>query len=428
MSRYRWYVVGVFFAFMLLHQADKLLIGPLTTSIMETFSIDRTAMGAVTTGALFVGALLYPLWGYLYDRFSRAKLLALASFIWGSTTWLGAIAPNYPSFLAARSSTGVDDSSYPGIYSLLSDYFGPKLRGKVFGLLQLTAPVGYLLGLILALALGSAIGWRNVFLLTGALGIVVGLVIFFTVRDMPRGKAEPELEGFSEIAIHRFDWKIARTLLRKQSILPLFIQGFFGVFPLNVISFWFFNYLETERGYGDNLIFPIMAAAVLVMATGAFVGGLLGDRLFQRTPRGRLIVSTVGVFAGAALLYLTVGVPNENALLFGVMLAATALFTLFSGPNVAATMHDITVPEVRSTALAIQYFIESFGGAAAPLIVGWLSTQPGFTLGSAIQLVCTLTLGLCGVFLLLAVWRVPGDIRALRAQMAARAAEAGVRA
>ena len=40
-SRYRWFVVFVFFAFMLLHQADKLLIGPLTTPIMETFGIDE---------------------------------------------------------------------------------------------------------------------------------------------------------------------------------------------------------------------------------------------------------------------------------------------------------------------------------------------------------------------------------------------------
>ncbi len=38
-SRYPWLVIGIFFAFMLLHQADKLLIGPLTTPIMDTFKI-----------------------------------------------------------------------------------------------------------------------------------------------------------------------------------------------------------------------------------------------------------------------------------------------------------------------------------------------------------------------------------------------------
>src|SRR6476619_101691 len=123
-ARYRWYVVGVFFVFMLLHQTDRLLIGPLTPDIMATFHITMTQMGAVSTGALLVGAVLYPVWGYAYDRFSRPKLLSLASFIWGSTTWISAVAPTYPVFLATRASTGVDDSSYPGLFSLVSDYFG----------------------------------------------------------------------------------------------------------------------------------------------------------------------------------------------------------------------------------------------------------------------------------------------------------------
>ena len=81
-SRYRWFVVRIFFFFMLLHQSDKLVIGSLTTQIMDSFGIDEVQMGAVFTGALIVSANLYPLWGYLYDLYAHAKLRALASFIW----------------------------------------------------------------------------------------------------------------------------------------------------------------------------------------------------------------------------------------------------------------------------------------------------------------------------------------------------------
>src|SRR5512136_1809965 len=190
----RWSVLGILFAFMLLHQSDKLLIGPLTTPIMETFGIDEAQMGAVFTGALIVGAVLYPLWGYLYDRYARAKLLALASLIWGGTTWLSAVAPTYPTFLATRASTGIDDSSYPGLFSLIADYFGPGVRGKVYGLLQLSQPLGYLLGMILALTLRESVGWRGVFYITGSLGVVLAVLIWFGVKEVPRGKSEPELE------------------------------------------------------------------------------------------------------------------------------------------------------------------------------------------------------------------------------------------
>ncbi|MCA9904770.1 MAG: MFS transporter, partial [Anaerolineae bacterium] len=135
------------------------------------------------------------------------------------------------------------------------------------------------------------------------------------------------------------------------------------------------------------------------------------------------LVSMVGVLAGAVLMYLTLEVPNESVGLFAVMLTTTAIFTLFSGPNIAATIHDITLPEVRSTALAIQYFIESFGAAFAPLIVGSLVTQLGYSLGDAIQIVAVGTLLVCGLFLIVAVILVPRDVHVLRAQMQARAAE-----
>ena len=99
---YRWFVVGTFFVFILLHQADKLLISPLTTPIMKEFGINEAQMGLVFSGAIVVGAIFYPIWGYLYDRFMRARLLALASFIWGATTILSAVARTYPVFVATR--------------------------------------------------------------------------------------------------------------------------------------------------------------------------------------------------------------------------------------------------------------------------------------------------------------------------------------
>src|SRR4030065_259567 len=115
---------------------------------METFGINEAQMGAVFTGALIVGAVLFPLWGYLYDRYARAKLLALASFIWGSTTWLSAVAPGHPSLLATRAGVGI-----------------------------VIEP------------------WRGVFIVTGALGIVISILILLGVREAPRGKSEPEMAG-----------------------------------------------------------------------------------------------------------------------------------------------------------------------------------------------------------------------------------------
>lgn len=418
--RYRWFVVGVFFTFMLLHQSDRLLIGPLTNPIMESFNITRTQMGAVVTGALIVSSILYPIWGVLYDRYARAKLIALAAFIWGSTTWLSAIAPSYPHFLATRATTGVDDSSYPGLYSLISDYFGPRVRGRVYGLLQLTQPLGYLAGMGLALGLGPIIGWRSIFYITGTLGLIIAVVIFLAVREPVRGGSEPELADLAEIGIYRFDPQVALGLFRKRSLWFLFAQGFFGNFPWNVITFWFFAYLETERGYSETAILFTMAPAVLVLAGGYFLGGAAGDAAFQRTPRGRLLVALGGILLGVIFLPLAMNVPIGERTQFFVLLILTALLIPIASPNVLSTVYDITLPEVRSTALAIQYFIENIGAALAPLLAGILADRT--SLHTAILTISVAAWLIDAVLIALAAYLVPRDIAVLRAQLSQRAA------
>lgn len=420
-SRYRWFVVGVFFFFMLLHQTDKLMIGSLQVPISETFGLDDFRWGLVNSGALAVATVLYPLWGYLYDRYARAKLLALASLIWGATTWLNAIVRTYTGFLITRASTGIDDSSYPGIFTLIADYFGPSQRGKVYGILQLAQPLGFLAGLILGQFIAPMIGgWRSVFYITGALGLVVALFIYFGVRDMPRGKAEPEFENIAEMQTFRFSWAEAREIFKKKTMWFVFLQGFAGVFPWNVITFFFFGYLETERGYDANAIIATMAPVILILAAGYFVGGYLGDLLFRYTKKGRVIVSSAGVLLGAIFIYLAMTTPIDRPNQFFIFMCLTAIFMPLSSANVIATVYDVTVPEVRSTAQAIEYFVENSGAVAAPALTGAIivATQDKTF---SILVICVVAWLLCFLFYLGALFTIEHDTRFLRAQMAKRA-------
>ena len=418
-SRYRWFVVFVFFLFVLLHQADKLLISPLTTPIMETFEINEAQMGAVSTAALLVAAVFFALWGYLYDRFSRSRLLALASFIWGSTTWLNALAPNYTAFLITRASTGVDDASYPGIFSLLSDYFGPRLRGKVYGLIQVAQPVGFILGTLLATMLGGAMGWRSVFFITGSAGILVAALVFFGVREPRRGQAEPEMAGLEEISSTRINWGVVRGLLRKPSFLVLLAQGFFGSFPWQVLIFWFFRYLEVERGYTPDEAMMTMIVAIVPLSIGYLLGGAVGDFFFRRTPRGRLLTAMVGVLAGAVFLALLLILPAEGEKLSLPLLVLMGLTMSVASPNVIATVQDVTEPEVRGTAQSVMSFADTAGSAFAPFLAGLIAVS--YSLHVAILVICISTWILCAVLFGVTALFIPRDVARLRELMEARA-------
>lgn len=422
------FVVVVFFLFVLLHQTDKLLIGSLQIPVSKTFGLNDLQWGFINTGALIVGTIFYPIWGYLYDRYARAKLLALASFIWGATTWLSSIVRTYPAFLATRSSTGIDDSSYPGLYSLVADYFGPRLRGRIYGVLQLAQPIGYLLGMILALLVAPALddkifhleGWRTIFLGTGLLGLVMAALIYFGIKDVPRGQSEPEFEEVAEMGQFRFNWEALKDVMRKKTMWFIFLQGFAGVFPWNVITFFFFGYLMTERGYDNNSVLLTMGPVVLILAAGYFVGGMVGDWLFKRTLKGRIIVSSVGVLMGAIFLFFAMNTPVQDKTTFFILMCITALFMPFSSPNVTSTVFDISLPEIRSSAQAVEYFIENSGAALAPTIAGAIA----FSTGSkqfAITVVCITAWILCFFLYLGALFFVDNDIKSLHAQLAERA-------
>jgi MFS family permease len=419
--RYHWYVAVVCFLFLLFHQADKYLISPLVTPIMEEFQIDEAQMGAVSSLAIVVSALLYPLWGFLFDRYARPKLLALASLIWGATTGLSALAPTFPLFMASRASTGIDDSSYPGLYSLISDYFEPGIRGRIYGFLRVSGPLGFMLGTVLATMLGGSLGWRNVFLVTGGVGIVMALLLFTSVRERPRGISEPEMQGVECVDEHKISWPVVWGLFRNRSFLLLMAQGFFGVFPWNVLTFWFFRYLEAERGYTPEQAMMAMIVAIVTLSAGYYLGGTLGDLLFRRMKQGRIIVSATGVLAGAVFLYLALVIPVEQTGFFLFLLGLAGLTMSMPAPNVTALTFDVTVPEVRSTAQSIQKLVEDGGSAISPFLAGLIATR--YSLHVAILVICIGTWLLCAAFFAAMGRTLPRDFDTLRQAMRDRAAQ-----
>ena len=204
--------------------------------------------------------------------------------------------------------------------------------------------------------------------------------------------------------------------------LLLFAQGFFGVFPWNLLAYWAFRYLETERAYDTCQATFTMAIAVVVLAVGAFMGGALGDFAFNRTRRGRLIVSIIGVILGAMFLWIALSVPVWSESQFLLFWLLTAFFMALPPANTPATVHDITEPEVRSTALGIQYFIENVGAATAPFLAGLIAVRS--SLGNAFLFIGVGAWVICAILLVIAAYLVPKDIESLRQLMRERADEA----
>lgn len=98
---------------------------------MDEFQITYVYGGALITATTVLSVSLYPVWGYLFDMYSRRLLISIAGVIWGFTTWLNTLPRSFAEFFITRTLTGIDNTPPSGIESLISDYFPPRKRGNV---------------------------------------------------------------------------------------------------------------------------------------------------------------------------------------------------------------------------------------------------------------------------------------------------------
>ncbi len=417
---YRWYIVIVFFLFLTFHEADRFIISAITPQLMREFKVGYAEMGILFSATILVAVVLYPLWGYLYDRYSRRLLVSLAAIIWGFTTWINAISRIFREFFATRLATGIDDAAPPGIYSLVADYFEPYKRGRAMGIVNASGPLGAIIGSILALSIvGAGLNWRNSFYITGTIGVIIGIITYLTVKDIPRGSSEPELEGLLETDIYKAKLSELPILLRNRSLLFLYLQGFFGVFPWNAITFWIITYMEVELGLTPSQVMITMVLWLVAMVIGNIVGGYIGDFVFRKTLKGRALFGAAVVFMSALLIYITLLAKDYTLfLLYGTL---TAFEIPMAGPNVSAAITDVTEPELRSSATAFLRFFENIGSAISPAVVGVLAEE--LSLRWSILAISVSTWILCGVFFTILASIIPNDILKLRRAMTERAAK-----
>jgi MFS family permease len=60
---------------------------------------------------------------------------------------------------------------------------------------QLGQPIGYLLGMVLALMVAPRLVWRNVFFIAGGLGLLIAVLTYSCVKQRPRAGPNPSLPG-----------------------------------------------------------------------------------------------------------------------------------------------------------------------------------------------------------------------------------------
>ena len=153
------------------------------------------------------------------------------------------------------------------------------------------------------------------------------------------------------------------------------------------------------------------------MVIGNLVAGIVGDWMFKKTKRGRAMFGAIVVLFSAILIYPVIRARTVEEFIFFTIL--TAFVIPMAGPNVTATITDVTEPELRSSANGYLRFFENLGSAASPYLSGLLAESIG--LGEAILWISFSTWLLCFVLFSILAITIPRDIDRLRGLMRERA-------
>src|SRR5712675_2421037 len=167
--------------------------------VTTVFEPIRLELHLTDTGAAFLTgiplALFYVVCGipiaWLADRSNRRNIVAASLVLWSGFTVLCGLALNYWQFLVSRIGAGVGEAgATPPSTSIVSDCFPPERRPMALSVLALGAPIGAWMGADLAGAVAQAFGWRAAFFALGAPGLLLGVLVFLTLREPKRGRLD----------------------------------------------------------------------------------------------------------------------------------------------------------------------------------------------------------------------------------------------
>jgi len=412
---YARYVLGILLLTYTFNYLDRYVLTILLEPVKEELGASDTMMGFLIGPAF---AVLYTTLGFPIarwaDRGSRRSIIALGVAVWSAFTVASGAVRTSLQLAIARIGVGIGEAAGAApSHSLISDYFPPASRARALSVFQLGVYFGQLLGLVVGGILVGEIGWRWTFVVVGAPGLLLAVVLRFTVREPLRGglDATPPTSDSPSIG------ETIRTLWAMPTFRLIALGTGLASFAGTGYGLWiptFFRRVHdlsfSEIGMQFGLVSAISAAI------GALAAGTLADKLGKRDVRWLLRIPALGVLLSLPCLLGVCLWPTP----FGAMAFAIPSGLLGAGwaPPCYSVVQNLVPPPMRAVAAAVLiFFITMLGMGLGPQVVGFINDwlEPSFgNLAVRWSLVIVLSTSVVGAWLLaLGARRLPEELESI---------------
>lgn len=377
----KYYAVGLLTVVYTFNFIDRQLLAILQESIKEELLLSDSQLGLLTG---FAFALFYVTAGIPIarwaDRGNRRNIVSYAVGIWSFMTAISGLAANYGQLLIARVGVGIGEAGgSPPAHSIISDIFPPEKRASALALYSTGVNIGIMFGFLFGGWLNEIFGWRTAFMVVGIPGILIALLVRFTLQEPIRGLSENR--DLSE-ETHSSFVDVLRLLWSRRTFRHLAFAGALNAFAGYSTASWTASFMIRSHGMTTGELGTWLAGIMgLGGAIGVLLGGIFAEKLAVKDVRWYLWLPTLTGIVTVPFMY-AVYVADSAYAALTLSIIPGLLFNVYLG-NALAMTHGMVGLRMRALASAILFFVLNIIGLGmGPWSVGFLSDTLEPTLGA----------------------------------------------
>lgn len=369
----RYYVLFVLILVTAIGFIDRQIMGVLVEPIRRDLGLSDTQLGSLSAAfALVYVVACFPV-ARLADRWSRVNVIAIGVSVWSLMTGACGLAGSVTQMALGRVGVAIGEAGgSPPAQALVGDLFPRHERGTAMSLLMLCSPLGVAGGLMIGGWAADNYGWRSAFFIVGALGVLLGPLVYFTFPK--RRRVEPDARASAPSF-----WQSIRQLLAIRSLMLMLVgSGLLTLLSMGLTA-WAAAFLSRSHGVSTGAAGAMLGSAFGIGSLlGHLAGGPLLDLLGRRDLRWHFWVAAgIGPVCGALVAIALLAPLTPAIWCLGIQAFVSGLF---SGPMMAIIMNLAPVTARATASALLTLMVNLLGLGVGPQLIGLLSDtlRPGF--------------------------------------------------
>ncbi|CCH06759.1 MFS transporter [Achromobacter xylosoxidans] len=391
-TRSRYLIMVMLFITVVINYLDRSNLSIAAPALKDEFGLDTVHEGLILSAFGWTYAAMQIPGGWLVDRVSPRVLYAAALILWSAATFFMGFAGSFVILFVLRLAVGaLEAPAYPINNRVVTTWFPEKERATAIGFYTSGQFVGLAFLTPVLAWLQHHYGWHMVFVSTGLLGIVWGVLWYLIYREPRqfRGANAAEIEliqkGGGVVDLDKrvtekkapFNWNDLGLVMSQRKLWGVYLGQFCLTSTLWFFLTWFPTYLVKYRGMdfiksGFLASVPFLAAFI-----GVLCSGVLSDFLIRRGATVGL-ARKLPIILGLLISTSMIGANFTDSTPWVIFFLALAFF----GNGLASITWSLVsaLAPVRLLGLTggVFNFVGNLSSICTPIVIGFLVSKDSF--------------------------------------------------